>query len=56
MSEATRDDIFISMKNLKLTGMIDSYDEVIADVIKRKNTIPQALHQLLKSENKKQKT
>lgn len=55
MNESTRDDIFTAMKNLKLAGMIDAYDEVIADAIKRKNTIPEGLYQLLKSEIKTRK-
>jgi DNA replication protein DnaC len=50
MNEANREDIFISMKTLKLTGMIEAYDEVMAEVIKRKATTAYAVQQLLKAE------
>jgi len=55
MNECTRDDIFASMKALKLIGMMEAYDEVIADGIKRQSTIAWALHQLLESEIKLRK-
>lgn len=55
MNESTRDDIFISMKKLKLLGMIESYDEILCEAIKRKLNIGSALNQLLKSEIKTRK-
>ena len=50
MNETSRDDIFTAMKTLNLMGMMESYDEVMSDVIKRKATISYALQQLLKCE------
>lgn len=52
LNDFTRDDIVALMKDLKLTGMIDSYDEVITNMIKRKAPTSYALHQLLKAEVK----
>jgi hypothetical protein len=52
VNEFTRDDIVTLMKDLKLTGMIDSYDEIISDMIKRKATTAYAFSQLLKAEVK----
>lgn len=48
----SREDIISIMKTLKFTGMLESYDEVIAETIRRKATINYGLHQLLKSELK----
>ena len=55
MNEGTRDDIFASMNTLKLTGMMETYDEIIADGIKRQSTIAWVFHQLLESEIKTRK-
>lgn len=55
LKEPTRDDIFKSMKSIRLFGMIEAYDEVISDAVKRKSTIASTLHQLLKSEIKSRK-
>jgi DNA replication protein DnaC len=52
INDFTRDDIITLMKDLKLTGMVESYDEIIADMIKRKTTAAYALHSLLKAEVK----
>ena len=52
LNDFTRDDIITLMKDLKLTGMVESYDEIVTDMIKRKATTSYALHQLLKSEVK----
>ena len=51
-TEASRDDIFKSMSNLRLFGMKEAYDDIISDSIKRKKTIPSTLYALLKSEIK----
>lgn len=55
MIESTRDDIFKSMKSMRLFGMIEAYDEVISDAVKRKSSIAVTLHELLKSEIKSRK-
>jgi DNA replication protein DnaC len=52
INDFTRDDIITLMKDLKLTGMIESYDEIISDMIKRKATAAYSLHGLLKAEIK----
>lgn len=51
-NETSREDIIALLKTLKLTGMLASYDETIADTVKRKATTSFCLHQLLKAENK----
>lgn len=50
INECSRNDIFVSMKTLKLTGMMEAYDEVIANGIKRQSTLSWTLQQLLQSE------
>lgn len=55
VNEANRGDIITSFKKLKLTGMLESYDEVLSQAIKRQSTIPFVLHELLKSEIKTRK-
>jgi DNA replication protein DnaC len=55
MNEFNRDDIINLMHQLKLSGMIESYDEIIADGIKRKASISYVLSGLLKSEAKTRK-
>lgn len=55
MNEFNRDDIIGSMHKLKLKGMVDSYDEIIADGIKRQAPISYVLSELLKSEIKTRK-
>ena len=52
LNDFSRDDIITLMKNLKLTGMVESYDEIVTDMIKRKAPTSYALHQLLKAEVK----
>jgi DNA replication protein DnaC len=49
-NESTREDIITTMKALKFVGMLESYDEVIAETIRRNATLNYGLHQLLKSE------
>lgn len=51
-NECTREDIISLMQTLKFTGMMESYDEIIADTIRRKATISYSLQQLLKVELK----
>jgi DNA replication protein DnaC len=51
-NEPSREDIITIMKALKFTGMIESYDEVIADTIRRKALPGYSLYQLLKHELK----
>lgn len=51
----SRDNIINLMQSLKLKGMIESYDEIISDSIKRKASIPYTLHELLKAESKNRK-
>jgi len=55
MNNYTRDDIMNLMHSLKLSGMIESYDEIIAEGIKRQAPVSWALSQLLKSETKSKK-
>lgn len=55
INEASRGDIFASFKKLKLTGMMESYDETLSTAIKRQSSIPSVLHELLKSEIKTRK-
>ena len=55
MNEFNRDDIIDSMSRLKLRGMISSYDEIIADGIKRQAGVSYVLSELLKSEIKTRK-
>ena len=54
-NEPSREDIITLMKTLKFTGMLESYDEVITDTIRRKAAMSYSLHQLLKSELKTRK-
>lgn len=51
-NESTREDVITIMKSLKFVGMLESYDEVIAETIRRNATLNYGLHQLLKSELK----
>jgi DNA replication protein DnaC len=51
-NEGSREEILNLMKSLKLTGMMESYDENIADTIRRKASNLYCLQQLLKSEVK----
>lgn len=51
-NEYSRDTILKLMQSLKLTGMKESYDETIADTIRRKASNSYCLHQLLKEESK----
>jgi DNA replication protein DnaC len=55
INETSRADILASFKKLKLTGMMDVYDEILSAAIKRQSTIPFVLHELLKSEIKTRK-
>lgn len=50
--QTTRDDIITSFKKLKLSGMEESYDEILSNGIQRQLTISTVLHDLLKSEIK----
>ena len=49
----SRADIIVKMKDLKLSGMVESYDEIIANTARIKGTINHALYELLKAESKK---
>ena len=49
-NESTREDIITTMKALKFVGMLESYDEVMAETIRRNAMLNYGLHQLLKSE------
>jgi DNA replication protein DnaC len=51
-NECSREEILALMKTLKLTGMMDAYDETIADTVRRKATNSYFFHQLLKAEVK----
>lgn len=53
--EAGREDVIAIMKELRFTGMLESYDEVIDDTIRRKASLNYGLHKLLKSEQKTRK-
>ena len=55
INESSRGDVFNSFKKLKLTGMMESYDEILSTAIKRQSSIPSVLHELLKSEIKTRK-
>lgn len=48
----SREEILKLIKSLKLIGMMESYDEIISDTIRRKATSSYCLHQLLKAEVK----
>jgi DNA replication protein DnaC len=50
--ESSREDIINILQTLKFTGMLESYDEIIAETIRRNATLNYALHNLLKSELK----
>lgn len=50
----SRADIIVKMKDLKLSGMIESYDEIIANTARIKGTVNHALYELLKAESKKE--
>jgi DNA replication protein DnaC len=50
--ECSREDILKLIKSLKLNGMLESYDEIIAETVRRKATSSFCLHQLLKAEVK----
>jgi hypothetical protein len=50
--EYSREEILKLIKSLKLTGMMEVYDEVVADTIRRNATSSYCLHQLLKAEVK----
>ena len=39
----SRADIIVKMKDLKLSGMIESYDEIIANTARIKGTVNHAL-------------
>ena len=54
-NEASREDIIAIMKELRFTGMLESYDEVIDDTIRRKASLNYGLYKLLKSEQKTRK-
>lgn len=54
-NEPSREDIITLMRSLKFTGMLESYDEVIADTIRRKAAMSYSIQQLLKSELKTRK-
>jgi len=54
-NEASREEVITIMKELRFTGMLESYDEVIDDMIRRKASLSYGLHKLLKSEQKTRK-
>lgn len=51
-NECSREEILKLIQSLKLIGMMEAYDEVVADTIRRKATSSYCLHQLLKAESK----
>lgn len=55
INESSRGDIFTAFKKLKLTGMMESYDEILSTALKRQTSLPSVLHELLKSEIKTRK-
>ena len=55
MNEVTRNEILDAMHTLKLIGMIDAYDEILSDALKRKSPTSYSLYQLLRSEIKTRK-
>ena len=50
-NEASREDIIAIMKELRFTGMLESYDEVIDDTIRRKASLNYGLYKLLYTDN-----
>ena len=52
LHEYSREDILKLIKSLKLTGMLEAYDDVIAETVRRKASSSYCLHQLLKAEVK----
>jgi hypothetical protein len=46
-NEASREEVVTIMKELRFTGMLESYDEVIDDMIRRKASLSYGLHKLL---------
>jgi DNA replication protein DnaC len=52
LHEHGREDILKLIKSLKLTGMLESYDEIIAETVRRKATSSYCLYHLLKAEVK----
>lgn len=55
INEASRGDVIASLKKLKLSGIMESYDEILSAAIKRQSTIPFVLQELLKAEIKTRK-
>lgn len=53
LDNGSRAEIIAKMKSLKLSGMLEAYDEVIANSIKIKGSVNHVIHELLKSESKK---
>jgi DNA replication protein DnaC len=53
LDNGSRAEIIAKMKSLKLSGMLEAYDEVIANSIKIKASVNHVIHELLKSESKK---
>jgi DNA replication protein DnaC len=51
-NEFSREEILKLIQSLKLIGMMEAYDEVVADTIRRKATSSYCLYQLLKAEAK----
>lgn len=52
LHEYGREDILKLIKSLKLTGMLEAYDEIIAEAVRRKATSSFCLYHLLKAEVK----
>src|SRR5438552_2538767 len=50
--EYGREEILKLIKSLKLTGMLEAYDDIIAETVRRKASSRFCLHQLLKAEVK----
>ena len=50
-NEASREEIITIMKELRFTGMLESYDEVIDETIRRKASLNYGFHKLLISDN-----
>ena len=54
-TEVSRGEIIKAMEELKLKGMLESFDEVVSDIIRRKAYFLYGLQELLKAEVKSKK-
>lgn len=54
-TECSREEIIMLIKSLKFSGMLESYDEVISNTIRRKASSGYSLYHLLQAEHKARK-